>query len=117
MITREDPNERVTYLGAAPVVDREGYAIEIGCPADESRLCQLRVAANATGRGPKLRVDLAATGVREVLARLVAWEADHDATFIRQIAISAIEWLRTHDQNAFAGLTHYMQSCLEGATR
>ncbi|MFE3572397.1 hypothetical protein ACFXON_23530, partial [Bacillus subtilis] len=68
--------------------------------------------------GPKLRVDLAAGGVREVLSRLVAWEADHDAEFIRQIAIRAIEWLRTHDQDAFAGLTHYMQSCLtEGATR
>ncbi|MET8430097.1 hypothetical protein [Nocardia sp. NPDC004860] len=118
MITREDAQERVTYFGDAPVVDRDGYAIEIGCPDKESSLCLLRVATDANGSGPKLRVDLAATGVRELLSRLVAWEADHDAEFIRQIAIRAIEWLRVNDRDAFAGLTHYMQSCLtEGAPR
>ncbi|MFE2994157.1 hypothetical protein ACFXG4_03985 [Nocardia sp. NPDC059246] len=118
MITREDAQERVTYFGDAPVVDREGYSVEIGCPDKESSLCLLRVAANANGPGPKLRVDLAAAGVRELLSRLVAWQTDHDTEFMRRHALRLVEWLRVNDIDAFAALAYYMQSCLtEGAAR
>ncbi|MGX1809718.1 hypothetical protein ACWIGI_28690 [Nocardia sp. NPDC055321] len=118
MITREDQAARVTYFGDAPVVDADGYAVEIGCPDEGSQYCQLRVAAHADGHGPKIRADLTADGVREILARLVAWESSHDAPFMRKLAVRVVDWLRVHDFDAFTSLAHYMQSCLpEGATR
>ncbi|WP_029923913.1 hypothetical protein [Nocardia otitidiscaviarum] len=123
MITREDGVDQVVYYGAAPVVDPHGYSIEIGDPIIERRfgrrvrdICQVRVATNARGRAAKLRVDLPATGVREVVARLIEWEADHDRDSMRTLTLHIIEWLRRNDPTCFQGLTAYMQSCLNEGT-
>lgn len=75
MITRHEVGERVTYYGDAPLVDHDGYTVEV-VAEEGDQLMHLRIATSPTG-GPKLRADLPAALVHALIARCQAWLNDH----------------------------------------
>ncbi len=75
MITRHDERGETLY-GAAPLVDHDGYAVEVIAEPGDAHM-HLRVATNASGPGPKLRADLTTPQVRELRDRCDAFLEEH----------------------------------------
>lgn len=75
MITRHDDGRRVTLYGAAPLIDHEGYAVEVGCE-DGAELFSVRVGLDDNPIHA-IRADLPAREVRELRARCDAFLQDH----------------------------------------
>jgi hypothetical protein len=75
MITRHPAGRPVTYYGEAPIVDHDGYALEVA-GEDGTQLCRLRLATQPVG-GVKLLAELNRSAVEETIARLSAWLEDH----------------------------------------
>lgn len=75
MITRHPVGGHVTYYGDGPLVDHEGYAVEIGTD-DGANLMALTIATERI-KGVTLRAELTPRAVREHVNRCLAWLQDH----------------------------------------
>ncbi|WP_280389871.1 hypothetical protein [Nocardia wallacei] len=75
MITRHDDRRGATLYGDAPLVDHEGYAVEVAAE-DHANLMSLKVALEADMQHA-IRADLPPKKVREHIARCQAWLEDH----------------------------------------
>ncbi len=76
MITRHDDERGETLYGDAPLIDHDGYALEvIDAPTDAYMgIC---VATEPTGPCPKIRAELTTPQVRELRDRCDAYLNDH----------------------------------------
>lgn len=75
MITRHDDRGDTLY-GAAPLVDHDGYALEVIDAPDDAYM-GVCVATQPTGPCPKIRAELTAPQVRELRDRCDAYLNDH----------------------------------------